>query len=135
MMRLSTLLKSACDGAHVKPVKVAIVDDGVDVSLESLQGKIALGQSFCPYANSSEMMTPYFVSSSNHGTSMATLICSLCPMVQLYVARLDQRQASTSNQRHITADSAAQVSLRGLAVPLDLTTVSIGCTMGYRLRR
>ncbi|KAM0226770.1 hypothetical protein ACHAPO_012087 [Fusarium lateritium] len=124
MMRLSTLLKSACDEAQVRLVKVAIVDDGVDVSLEGLQNKIALGQSFCPYANSSEMMTPYFVSSSNHGTSMATLICSLCPMVQLYVARLDQRQTPSSNQRHITADSAAQAVRWATDCGVDIISMS-----------
>ncbi|KAG5789282.1 hypothetical protein H9Q69_011655 [Fusarium xylarioides] len=124
MLRLSRLLEPACLSTKVNPVKVAIIDDGVDVSLESLRKKIAFGQSFCPYANSTDMMSPYFVSMSNHGTSMATLICNICPMVKLYIARLDQRQTSNSSQRHITADSAAQAVLWATDCGVDIISMS-----------
>ncbi|RBR13229.1 hypothetical protein FVER53590_25652 [Fusarium verticillioides] len=124
MLRLSRLLEPACLSTKANPVKVAIIDDGVDVSLESLRKKIAFGQSFCPYANSTDMMSPYFVSMSNHGTSMATLICNICPMVKLYIARLDQRQNSNSSQRHITADSAAQAVLWATDCGVDIISMS-----------
>ncbi|KAG5769166.1 hypothetical protein H9Q72_003509 [Fusarium xylarioides] len=124
MLRLSRLLEPACLSTKVNPVKVAIIDDGVDVSLESLRKKIAFGQSFCPYANSTDMMSPYFVSMSNHGTSMATLICNICPMVKLYIARLDQRQTSNISQRHITADSAAQAVLWATDCGVDIISMS-----------
>ncbi|RKL35149.1 hypothetical protein BFJ70_g8007 [Fusarium oxysporum] len=124
MLRLSKFLKEPCEKAKIKPIKVAIIDDGVDVSLSSLQDKIALGQSFCPYPNSTDMMSPYFMSSSNHGTSMATLICSLCPMVRLYVARLDQRQTLGGSQRHITVDSAAQAIQWATDCGVDIISMS-----------
>lgn len=96
---------------NIRPVKVAIIDDGVDASLISLGGKIAIGKSFCYYANSTDQMSPYYIPSGNHGTCMADLICKLCPKVSLYIARLDERQAAGSGQRQITAKSAAEVSV------------------------
>lgn len=94
-----------------EPVKVAIIDDGVDASLLSLDGLIEIGKSFCPYAGSTELMSPYYVPSGNHGTCMATLICKICHNVRLYVARLNERQSSGSGQRNFTAQSAADVSV------------------------
>jgi hypothetical protein len=104
------LLRSAPAASTTRPVKVAIIDDGVDASLLSLDGKIAIGKSFCPYVNSTDLMSPYYVPSGNHGTCMATLISKICPQVSLYVARLDERQAPGSSHRQITAKSAADVS-------------------------
>lgn len=103
------LLRTA-PNAKKRPVKVAIIDDGVDASLLSLDGKISIGKSFCPYATSTDLLSPYYVPSGNHGTCMATLISKICPEVKLYVARLDERQVPGSSHRQITAKSAADVS-------------------------
>lgn len=109
--RLSRFLATAKKPKGMRRVKVAIIDDGVDASMSELDGRIAAGKSFSPYANSKDLMSPYFVSSSNHGTCMALLICELCPEVELYVAKLDQREVIGSNQRHITTTSAVEVSI------------------------
>lgn len=92
------------------PVKVAVIDNGVDAALEILDGKIASGMSFCPYPNSSYLMNPYYLTSESlgHGSVVAALICQMCPKARLYVARLDERSSSGSN-REITAESAANV--------------------------
>ena len=108
--RFAKLLENVPTSQTGRPVKIAIIDDGVDASMMSLDGKIATGKSFSPYANSTDLISPYFVSSSNHGTCMAMLITRLCPMVQLYVARLDQRRSSGTNSLHMTPKSAAEVS-------------------------
>lgn len=95
----------------MRPVRIAIIDDGVDASLAILDGKIAIGKSFCPYANSSDLMNSYFVPAGNHGTCMAALVCKICPKVDLYVARLEERTMARSDHRQITAKSAADVGL------------------------
>lgn len=110
MSSFASLLRKAEAYDDIQAVKIAIIDDGVDGSLSSLENTIAIGKSFCPYANSTELMSPYYVPSGNHGTCMATLISKICPKVKLYVARLDERQPPGSSHRQITARSAADVS-------------------------
>lgn len=107
MTAFARLLRTTA--SSFRPVKIAIIDDGLDASLDSLDGKIAIGKSFCPYANSTDLMSPYYVPSGNHGTCMAALIAKLVPNVRLYIARLDERQSSRGGQRQITAKSAADV--------------------------
>jgi hypothetical protein len=108
-MNFARLLSSAQRVQEVGPVKIALIDDGVDASLEILDGKIAAGISFRSYANSGDLVSAYYISSSNHGTHMATVICRLCPSVSLYVAKLDERGPMEGGLPNITVDSAAKV--------------------------
>lgn len=123
----------------IAPVKIAIIDDGVDASLEFLLGKIAGGKSFCPYASSSDLMNAYYVPSGQHGTMMADLICKICPSCRLYVARLDERPGRSDSTRHITIDSAAEVctyvhcAFQSL-VGRRLNFQTLGGPMGRRLQ-
>ena len=94
----------------IPPIKIAIIDDGVDASLDILLEKIAGGKSFYPYANSSDLMNAYYVPSGQHGTMMADLICRICPSCRLYVARLDERPSRLDLSRQITTKSAADAS-------------------------
>jgi hypothetical protein len=110
--------------AAIPSIKIAIVDDGVDASLDILLGKIAGGKSFCPYANSSDLMNAYYVPSGQHGTMMADLICQICPSCRLYVARLDERPSRLDLSRQITITSAAEAS--PLPHPLSLLIGDIG---------
>lgn len=89
-------------------IKVAVIDDGIDGSLENLDGKIAGGISFCPSAVSSKLIKTYYVPSGTHGTAMASLICKICPKTKLYVARLAEYRGA-GGKRQITAESAAKV--------------------------
>jgi hypothetical protein len=93
----------------VEPVKIAIIDDGIDAAMENLQSRIAGGATFCPYPHSSDFMNPYFVPSGKHGTLMAQMICNLCPDARLYIARLEELPTITGSGRRITAKSAAKV--------------------------
>ncbi|KAK4450515.1 hypothetical protein QBC34DRAFT_493784 [Podospora aff. communis PSN243] len=106
------------------PIKIAVIDDGVDGSLLSLDDKIVTGKSFCPYANSTDLMSPYYVSSGNHGTCMATLICKLCPEVSLYVARLDERPGAGGSTRQITTKSAAEAIQWATDCDVDIISMS-----------
>ena len=133
-------MRTIPDQIKAPPVKIAIIDDGVDVSHLSLDGTIATGKSFCPYAHSTDLMNSYYVPSGNHGTCMATLIRKICPEISFYVARLDERHVPGSGQRQITAKSAADV--RGPSQPMghpcdgtSLLNKRTGSSMGNRLRR
>jgi hypothetical protein len=89
-------------------VKIAIIDNGVDVALDILDGKIAWNKLFCPYPNSTDLMSAYSVPSGEHGTNMAIIICQICPKCRLYVARLEERP-TMDGKREIMAKSAAEV--------------------------
>ena len=84
-------------------VKIALLDDGA--KLTGLHGKQA-GVSFRPDDGA------YFVGPCSHGTEMARCIREICPMAELYIARLDD---SIENQRFTTA-SAYKVRLAIISV-------------------
>ncbi|KAK7709645.1 hypothetical protein SLS63_013160 [Diaporthe eres] len=106
-----------------KPVKIAIIDDGIDATQPELHQRIVMGRSFSPYLNSTEFMNAYFVPSGNHGTLMATLICKICPKPQLYVARLEER-LSKGGGRLITAKSAVEAIKWAAACGVDIISMS-----------
>ncbi|GAW26496.1 putative peptidase S8 subtilisin kexin [Rosellinia necatrix] len=89
-------------------VKIAVVDNGVDASLDALDGKIAAGASFCPIPNTS-YHNPYYMTSEtiSHGSMVAGLICRMCPKAKLYVARIDELP-SAQGKLLLTAESAAK---------------------------
>ena len=107
MKSFATFIRTIPDEV-VAPIKNAVIDDGVDAALDILNGKIAGGSSFCPYPNSTDLMSAYFVPSGTHGTRMATLICQICPKCRIYVARLEEHY-TIGGRRQITAKSAAEV--------------------------
>ncbi|TRX93639.1 hypothetical protein FHL15_005611 [Xylaria flabelliformis] len=109
IQNFSRFLKAASDKmGDITPIKIAIIDDGIDATVVGLHTKIVGGATFCPYPHSSELVNSYFVPSGKHGTLMAQLICRLCPDVQLYIARLEELPTSTGNGRRVTARSAAK---------------------------
>lgn len=87
---------------------MALVDDGVDASHWRLNESIKEG---ITYRTSTQGQTyiasSYYASATGHGTLMATLICTVCPFVDLYIAKLDDKGASEGSA--FTAKSAAQV--------------------------
>lgn len=91
-----------------EPVTIALIDDGVDVSEQSLHAKIIGGRSFCQRDRFQNLSMPYYVSTGGHGTVMASLICRVCPNAQLYVIKLDE-YIGENNKRQITAKSAEKV--------------------------
>ncbi|GAB1318489.1 hypothetical protein MFIFM68171_08699 [Madurella fahalii] len=61
-------------------IKIAIIDDGIDVMEHGLAEMVAGGLTFSD--------SPYFVSMTGHGTALARVIQRLCPHSRLYVAKL-----------------------------------------------
>lgn len=88
--------------AEKKPsVKVALLDDGC--RLDNLHGGTQRGISF--HSDHSE----FWVGSCSHGTEMARCIRDVCPMAELYIARLDD-SGKYENQK-FTIPSCCDVSL------------------------
>ena len=51
--------------------------------------------------------SPYFVSSTGHGTTVATIISQMCPGCRLYTAKIDM--ATSEGQVSINLETAAEV--------------------------
>ncbi|KAI3325915.1 subtilisin-like protein [Xylariaceae sp. AK1471] len=87
------------------PIKVALIDDGININ--ELEYTPIGGRSFCPRNEDKSHNYPYYVSSSGHGTVMASQIYRICPRAQLYVLKIEDH-ADENGSRQITARSAAQ---------------------------
>jgi len=84
----------------VRGVRIAVIDDGVDGSHESLSNMIEVGRSFGDGGH-------YFVSNTGHGTAMASAISRVCPAARLYVAKLPPMKMA----RQFDVASMAEASL------------------------
>lgn len=99
---------SRSSGLKPRPITVALIDDGFDMNEQSVVDKVIGGRSFC---NQNNLNAPYWATSGFHGTVMASLICRVCPKVQLYILRLDEHKSKEQGQRQITAKSAEKVCI------------------------
>ncbi|KAM0329394.1 hypothetical protein ACHAQA_004701 [Verticillium albo-atrum] len=113
------------DQPLLKHVVVALIDDGVDMHDQSLQGKILDGQTFDH--GDDFRVRPYWVSEKGHGTVMANMICRVCPMVKIVAIRLDTRASSTSSKTSIVVRSAAEAI--EAAVEKDAHIISMSWTV------
>ncbi|KAI1377492.1 hypothetical protein F4677DRAFT_458856 [Hypoxylon crocopeplum] len=94
--------------ASEKAVKIAVIDDGMDPALHIVDGKYAkvfAGSSFC--TSISDSRNAYYVPLGSHGTRVASVICQICPKVDLCIARLDE-QNLRAGERTISSRSAAK---------------------------
>ncbi|KAH0558881.1 hypothetical protein GP486_004487 [Trichoglossum hirsutum] len=107
-----------------EPIRVALIDDGIDATQTNLHRNIVKGVSYCARPGSSEWNSYY--ATGDHGTLMADLICRICPEAQLYVAKLDEYQAENGN-RQITAASAAKAVK--WAIENDVHIISMSWTI------
>ncbi|KAJ5679024.1 hypothetical protein N7462_007268 [Penicillium macrosclerotiorum] len=124
MKDFSQSLRNFPSRSNPAPVKIAIIDDGIDTSQVHIRSQIALGKSFFPYPNSSEFMNSYFVPSGQHGTQMAVLIDKICPNALLFIARLEERPATDGNGRRIAAKSAADAIKWAVKCEVDIISMS-----------
>lgn len=90
--------------ADDKQIRVAVIDDGVNIDSDDIAGNVEDGETF--YDNSGHW-PGYYQSSYGHGHLMACLIRDLCPRVKLYIAKLNELW--TDGKPRITAESAAEV--------------------------
>ena len=90
-------------------IRVAILDDGVDM-FESQIGGVAKGISFCTSRDQKMGLveSPYFTSSTGHGTVMANLVTQTFHRATLCIAKLNHGIDPRSSRSCPTAESAAQ---------------------------
>jgi hypothetical protein len=95
-----------------RDIVVGLIDDGVDINDPSIQWKTVIsgGRSFCYRDKEQNLNQSHYVSGGGHGTTMAKLICKVCPNVKLFVLRLNEFPPLEAGKRQITAESAAKVS-------------------------
>nr|RBQ96893.1 hypothetical protein FVER53263_04444 [Fusarium verticillioides] len=96
----------------LKPVEVALIDDGVDFmhpDLNDTRDRTFLGKSF-DYRDEhpTPRVPPYWSSPSGHGTLMARLIHKICPSAVIHVIKLQTFRAGNSDKLQIRADSAVK---------------------------
>ncbi|KAL6822091.1 hypothetical protein J3E69DRAFT_339920 [Trichoderma sp. SZMC 28015] len=94
----------------VRPIKIAIIDNGVDATLSVFDHKIETGASFFSFINNGNTLYyPYYMISGtlNHGSLVAMLVCKVCPKVKLYICRLGETDGPMG-ARYITTESAAR---------------------------
>ncbi|KAI0549771.1 hypothetical protein F4679DRAFT_595566 [Xylaria curta] len=112
-----------------RDITVALVDDGVNVDMPTIAGKVIGGATFDhwdPYENGP---SPYFVSTSGHGTVMADMICRVCPTAKLSVYKLETHSSESSmngSQTHnqIVTKSAALAVKAAVARGVDIISIS-----------
>ena len=94
-------------------VRVAIIDDGTDL-MEGTEchNNIRDGRSFCTKHghNQHQLTAPYYFSATGHGTVMAQYLLRMCPIADLYIARLDIKLTPNSRFQPTIA-SATKVSV------------------------
>ncbi|PMD16059.1 hypothetical protein NA56DRAFT_709146 [Hyaloscypha hepaticicola] len=105
-------------------VKVAVIDDGINILQGGFDDSIRGGVFFYTSPGTS-VSRPYYFSSSGHGTLMANLIKRVCPIEQLYIARLDTK----NDTKQLTATSASK------ARHASFCTHRISCLMASKAIR
>lgn len=102
------------DSAPMAKVKVAILDNGA--RLADLNGE---QQGWTFRADGQE----YFVGPCNHGTEMAVCVRDICPVAELYIARLDDSHISEKNQA-FTISSCVKALRWALEIGADVISMS-----------
>ncbi|KAF3057645.1 Subtilisin [Trichoderma lentiforme] len=106
-----------------KNIKVALIDDGVDASHWILRDNIKEGITYCTStSNNSHIPSSFYSSATGHGTLMATLICDICPGIDLYVAKLDDQ--NSGGDFNFTAKSAADAVKWAVSKEVDIISMS-----------
>ncbi|KAK6206582.1 hypothetical protein LQW54_007652 [Pestalotiopsis sp. IQ-011] len=88
-------LKCMEDFSQFLPIKIAIIDDGIDTTKSRFHGRVIGGQSFGDQAN----YTPSFcVSAGGHGTTMAHQVTRIVPGAKIISLKLGEYMQSDGPQ-------------------------------------
>ncbi|KAL7952202.1 hypothetical protein V8C34DRAFT_299870 [Trichoderma compactum] len=118
---------------NTEDIKIAIIDTGINPSLEIFKGKIQVGDSFHKYGAISGRKGAYYVASGPHGTLMAQLICEVCPRVKLYVAQIEEIPAKDTPFSSFTHESATEAINWAVARGVDIISMSWSIEADRRL--
>ena len=92
---------------NVEQIKVAIIDDGVD--MKDLNYHFIGGKSFSVRSEDQGLVDPYYMSRTGHGTIMAKQIEFMCPQARFFVLKVEVGQFEDETKLNFTARSAAKV--------------------------
>ncbi|TLD03660.1 uncharacterized protein PgNI_11877 [Pyricularia grisea] len=93
----------------LRPVTIALIDDGVNITHEELCGRNFPGKSFDHYKEDGWWrVSPYWNSATGHGTLMARLIQRICPSATIHVIKLKTVRTANSDKIQIDSQSAVQ---------------------------
>ncbi|KAI0535187.1 hypothetical protein GGR58DRAFT_480213 [Xylaria digitata] len=100
-------------------VNIALIDDGVSSTAKNIP-ILANGYSWHGQRSPDSPFRDYFTGPSRHGTQMAQCIYQVCPMAQLYVARMDD----SSRLEKFTVDSAIKAVKWATDMGVDIISMS-----------
>ncbi|KAM0436593.1 hypothetical protein ACHAPT_002301 [Fusarium lateritium] len=89
-------------------IKVALIDDGVDV--RQFGGEVV--PPGWPPVKPTSNGKPWYHSEGGHGTSMAKMIIKMCPRVRLMVAKLEGKDPATSVDSAANAAAAVEWAIK-----------------------
>ncbi|OQU98118.1 hypothetical protein CLAIMM_03946 [Cladophialophora immunda] len=107
----------------LEPIRVALIDDGVDTTNRSLRGRAYHGRSFA-FDQGGEKNYPYWMSDSGHGTIMARFIRKLCPTADIYIIKVATRQG-TQDTKSLTIVVSSAVDAINHAVDCGARVISM----------
>ncbi|KAK3947892.1 hypothetical protein QBC32DRAFT_328222 [Pseudoneurospora amorphoporcata] len=122
MKQFATFLRSIKPEISIAPIKIAIIDDGIDSTLDVFSHRIQTGESFYK-AGSGRWQGAYYVPTGYHGTLMAQLICDICPVARLYIAQLEPVPRN-DGRREFTQQSAIEAINWAVNRGVDIISMS-----------
>jgi hypothetical protein len=85
-----------------KPVRICIIDTGIDISATKLAESVEKGKSFVHTMSDGRLReSPWYLASEAHGTQMASLIQDIDHYSRLYIAKVGTDRNSIVNLQHI----------------------------------
>ncbi|KFA75730.1 hypothetical protein S40288_10975 [Stachybotrys chartarum IBT 40288] len=105
------LLSSETRHENSPSIKIAILYDGLNSSLGILKtGYTEIDATIASYSSEANNMTDYYAPSGNHGSRIASLICSICPVESLYIAKVEHKVTQTGTIQ-VKAAAVAEVKI------------------------
>ncbi|KAH6855890.1 hypothetical protein B0I37DRAFT_366056 [Chaetomium sp. MPI-CAGE-AT-0009] len=109
-----------------RDVRICLIDDGVDAEHKSISERMDRnGKAFGTYpaAQYRGMTMPFYDSTTNHGTLMASMIVRVCPYAKIVSYRLDTRKGQDGNL-HFTPKSAVEALNHAAKQDFDIISMS-----------
>ncbi|OJJ01280.1 hypothetical protein ASPVEDRAFT_82804 [Aspergillus versicolor CBS 583.65] len=128
-IELKALMANIWRASHMSDeIRVALIDDGVDLLEKEFRERILHGKSFAAYGHDrNQREKQWYVSDRGHGTVMAHMILSVCPMAKIYPIRLETTRDPRTQSSRILPESAIRAI--EAAVAKDVHVISMSWTV------
>ncbi|KAF4466269.1 intracellular serine protease [Fusarium albosuccineum] len=95
MVGFSRFINKVPHDRNLQPIKIAIIDDGIDTTDKRLHNRIFGGQYFC----AGDEGPSFCVSAGGHGTMMARLVTRVFPQAHIISLKLDEQPQSDGSSQ------------------------------------